>query len=741
MSGRSHLLNVLRESLRNPGLIFRMLTRRNFRILLKAIRNENPATIVSNFHQALIRLRPAILAEKQSGRKVVWQVERADLVDHRYLFVAGWAISPVKITGCAFVTSDEREVDLLLGPVRDEIRDIYRNWQSWDMLSFRRMIDLGHDPEYIGKRGKIRVRLESGMEEIAVAFQAAANHENLDLDDQYQKFLLRNHTQTINRKDGRQLRDFAFQPLISLITPVYNVEPKWLNLCIESVLAQVYDNWELCLYDDHSTHQATLDCLAKWQEKDPRIKIKLGARNQNISIASNEAIKMATGEFVGILDHDDELTSDALYEMIGVLNEHPDADLIYSDEDKLELDGTFTRPHFKPDFNLDLLRSNNYICHFTVIRKSVGDRVGWFSPGLEGSQDHDLILKVVDTSSEDKIIHIPKVLYHWRRIPGSTAESYHSKHYAFEAGRLAVERHLERNHLPAQVVKSEYAGAYRVIWDLDPSRSVTIIIPFRDKISLLQRCVDSILQKTAYANYEILLISNNSREEGTFRYLEEICRQNRKVRMLEWNHAFNYSAINNFAVQSIDMDYVLFLNNDTEVINEDWLTEMMRHIQRPDVGAVGAKLYFPDGSLQHAGVVLGLGGAAGNILSGSDGTTMGYQYRAVVSHNLSACTGACLLVKRALFQDIGGFDAVHLGISYNDVDLCLRIREKGFLIVYTPEARLYHYESATRTSDHMDEQFWRERDYFRTRWKHFLNDPFYNPNLTLDKADFSLRIS
>ncbi len=741
MSGRSHLLNILRESLRAPGLIFRMLTRRNFRILLKALRNESPATIVSNFHQALIRLRPVILAGKQSGRKVVWQVERADLVDHRYLFVAGWAIAPVKITGCAFVTSDEREVDLLLGPVRDEIRDIYRNLQSWDMLSFRRMIDLGHDPDYIGKRGKIRVRLESGMEEIPVTFQAAANHENLDLDDQYQKFLLQNHTKNINEKDGRRLEEFAFQPLISLITPVYNVDPRWLNLCIESVIAQVYDNWELCLYDDGSTNGATLQCLASWQEKDPRIRIKLGTLNQNISIASNEAVKMATGAFVGILDHDDELTTDALYEIVKVLNDHPEAELIYSDEDKVELDGTLTRPNFKPDFNLDLLRSNNYICHFTVIRKEIGDKVGWFSAGLEGSQDHDLILKVVDATSESKIFHIPKVLYHWRRIPGSTAESYNSKHYAFEAGRLAVERHLQRNQLPAKVVKSEYAGSYRVIWDLDSSQVVSIIIPFRDRVELLRQCVSSILEKTSYPAYEILLVNNNSREDNTFRYLDEICQRHPNIRCIEWNKPFNYSAINNFAVQSTDTDYVLFLNNDTEVINEDWLTEMMRHIQRPDVGAVGAKLYFPDGSLQHAGVVLGLGGAAGNVLSGSDGTTMGYQYRAVVSHNLSACTGACLLVKRPLFQDIGGFDAIHLGISYSDIDLCLRIRENGFLIVFTPESRLYHYESASRTPDHMDEQFFRERDYFRTRWKDFLNDPFYNPNLTLDKADFSLRIS
>jgi O-antigen biosynthesis protein len=744
MSDKLSLIAILRESVRNPRLLFLMLNRRNARILLKAIRQENFKTIIQNFGQALLRLNSVIQAGNRSGSESIWQVERSDLISQRYLFLRGWMISPLKISGCRFVADGQPERPLLLGPVRDEIKEVYWYCKGWDHKSFRKVIDLGPEADQGLDQIMLRFDLEPGQLDISVSIQPLDSQTDMDLDDQYQIFQLQNQTTPgdLALKQDRSGK-FRYRPLISIITPVYNVKSQWLDRCIESVRNQVYDHWELCLYDDKSTNQATIQCLAGWQNKDPRIRIRLGARNQNISAASNEAIKMATGEFVGLLDHDDELTPDALYEVVKVLNDQPDADLIYSDEDKLELDGTFTRPHFKPDFNLDLLRSNNYICHFTVIRKSVGDRVGWFTPGLEGSQDHDLILKVVDATTEDKIIHIPKVLYHWRRIPGSTAESYNSKHYAFEAGRLAVERHLKRKHWPAQVVKSEYAGLYRVVWNLDSSRMVTIIIPFRDQVELLKQCVTSILEKTNYPAYEILLVNNNSREDNTFRYLDELCQRYPNIRSMEWNKPFNYSALNNDAVQLVNTEYVLFLNSDTEVINDDWLTEMMRHGQRPDVGAVGAKLYYPDGTLQHAGIIVGLGGAAASILDGSDGLTFGYQGRGVVTHNLSACTGACLLVKRQVFLEIGGFDATNLVVSYNDVDLCLRLNEKGYRIVFNPYTRLVHHVSATRTTNHLetgDQDFIRERDYFRTRWKHFLNDPFYNPNLALDKADFSLRI-
>ncbi|MBI4650254.1 glycosyltransferase [Candidatus Desantisbacteria bacterium] len=432
-----------------------------------------------------------------------------------------------------------------------------------------------------------------------------------DIYKNYYQFLqLHKLTRTDVNKIIEECEDFEYKPKISIITPVYNVEPKCLNKCINSVIAQYYQNWELCLYDDASTNCSTIKCLEKWQNKDERIKIKFGEKNLNISGASNEAIKIATGEFFGLLDNDDELTPDALYEIVNALNKDNSIDFIYSDEDKLEMNGTLSGPYFKSNFNLDLFLSNNYICHFSVIRKTIGNKAGWFRTGYEGSQDYDLFLRIIDHTRN--IYHIPKVLYHWRRIPGSTASMYYNKSNANIASIKALTDYIKRNNIKGEVVNGIWPGTFRIKRTIISESLVSIIIPFNDKVELLRRCVNSILKKTDYRNFEIILISNNSEKKETFSFVEKLIQQNNNIKYFEYNIPFNFSKINNWAVEQAKGEYILLLNNDIEVISREWLNSMVEHIQREEVGAVGACLLFPDNTIQHAGIILGAGGIANN---------------------------------------------------------------------------------------------------------------------------------
>jgi GT2 family glycosyltransferase len=531
------------------------------------------------------------------------------------------------------------------------------------------------------------------------------------------------------------------RPLFSILTPVYNTAAPWLREALESVCNQVYQEWELCLVDDGSTRQETLDVLEEFRERDPkRIKYARLPGNSGIAVASNTAARLATGAFLALLDHDDVLTPDALLEMALRLEQAPEADLLYSDEDKLTMAGGRVQPFYKPDFAPELLLAQNYLCHFSAIRTSVFWDVGGFHEGVDGSQDFDLFLRVTEVAR--RVEHIPKILYHWRMVPGSTAADISAKDGPWhESSRQALRAAIARRNWQAAVTNGLLPDTYRVKFAVAPTEQVTIIIPTKDKVELLRVCIESIRKHTTHPSYEILVISNNSEREETYAYLES-ARRDKILRFLRYDVPFNYAAINNFAVQHCDSPYLLFLNNDTEVTNAEWLTSMLEFAQQQAIGAVGAKLLYPDGTIQHAGIVLGIGGVAGHSHRYLPEHSPGYFGQLNVIRNYSAVTAACLLTRREVFDAVGGFNE-DLAVAFNDVDFCLEIRKAGYRIVYTPYARLYHYESASRGSDttlENAERFRTETAYMVAKWGPLLwHDPYYNPNLTLCREDFSLK--
>jgi GT2 family glycosyltransferase len=531
--------------------------------------------------------------------------------------------------------------------------------------------------------------------------------------------------------DFDRLRDesraFDYQPCVSIITPVFNTPLPWLEECVQSVLNQVYEKWELLLVDDNSDAPDLLKFLPELAARDSRIILAKNVRRGGISAASNRGLELAQGEWVGFLDHDDLLEPDALFQHVKWLQEHRDADLIYSDEDKLTDDG-LDSPIFKPDWSPDYFLSCNYICHFTLIRAGVLGQVGGFRSEFDGAQDYDLFLRVIERTT--RIDHIPRVLYHWRRSRASTADNIRRKPGSLETGRLALEAHLERQAARGHVTVDWRTHAYWIKRDLAEAKPISIIIPVRDRVELLARCLDSIARETTYAPYEIVIVDNDSQSEEARAYLSGL-----KHRVLNYSGPFNFSAINNFAVEQTDNPWLLFLNNDTEVIDGNWLTTMAEHIQRPEVGAVVPRLLYPDDTVQHGGIVVGVGGIAEHAFRGFPAEAPGVCRQLQVTRNYSAVTGACLLTRRDVFNKVRGFDEERLPVTFSDVDLCLKIRRAGYLIVYTPFARLYHHESGTRrrTVEPM------ETGVMRERWEAVLNDdPYYNPNLSRERADFSL---
>jgi GT2 family glycosyltransferase/predicted CoA-binding protein len=532
-------------------------------------------------------------------------------------------------------------------------------------------------------------------------------------------------------KAAENIERFTYKPTISIIMPVHNVSKEHLSKALDSVLNQYYPFWELCICDDASAVPDVRSVLEDYAASDKRIKVVFSEKNGGIAVASNLALKLASGEFIGLLDHDDEITPDAVYEVVKTLQE-VNADLIYSDEDKLDPEGSRYDPFFKPAWSPDLLFSCNYISHFGVYRRSIIDREGAFRGGFDGSQDYDLALRFTDKT--DKIVHIPKILYHWRKVTGSAAASRRSKPYAYEAARMALADTLRRRGIEGVVTTENSLGFYRVKRELVSAGKVSIIIPTRDRLEFLQKCIDSIESKTEYKNYEIVIVNNASREKATLEYLG---RTPHKV--IHDAGPFNFSRLNNKAAKEADGEYLLLLNNDIEVISGEWLSAMIEHAQRPEVGAVGAKLLYPDDRIQHAGVVLGIGGMAGHSHKSTNGYRgFGYFNFPNIIRNYSAVTAACLMVRRALFEDFGGLDEDNLPVAFNDVDLCLRLRRAGYLVVYTPYALLYHKESASRGyAINTDED-----SYLMTKWrKEILSDPYYNPTLTLKTEDFSIDFS
>jgi glycosyltransferase involved in cell wall biosynthesis len=538
---------------------------------------------------------------------------------------------------------------------------------------------------------------------------------------------------------------FEYRPKISLITSVWNTDNKWLKLAIESVLNQVYDNWELCLTVSGATQPQVREVLEQYAQKDSRIKVKLLGQNLGAAAASNEALTLATGEFIGLLGHEDELAYFALYECIKLLNQEPQADMIYSDEDRITDRGKRSVPSFKPDWSPDMLLSCQYIGHLGIYRKKVMDEIGGFRADYEGTQDYDMVLRFVEKTNE--IYHIPKVLYHRRIDPESTASGSKDELSADLTAKKAIGNYLTRNNIGGKVVDGYWPGSYRVRHQIVGDPLVSIIIPSKDNTGVLRTCIDSIIHRTDYDNFDILIVDNGSNDSKTLDYYREIG-SNPKVKILHYDRPFNFSALNNYAASQAKGEHLLFLNDDTEVISPEWLSAMIEHSQRKEVGAVGAKLLFPDGTIQHCGVILGLSpfkgyGVAGHAYSGHPDHP-GYMGRVNIISNYSAVTAACIMLKKQVFEEIGGFDE-NLAFAYNDVDLCLKIRRKGYLIVYTPYAQLYHHESRTRgyeDTPEKQERFLKEIEYIRARWGYLIDegDPYYNQNLTLGRPDFSLRV-
>lgn len=560
------------------------------------------------------------------------------------------------------------------------------------------------------------------------------------------KAWFKRQTPTKEALKAQREREFAYAPKISIVVPLYRTPETYLTELIESVKKQTYGNWELCLSDGSGEDSPIAGLLARYEAEEDRIKVVSHKEPLKISENTNAALEIASGDFIAFADHDDLLAPNALYECVNLLNNEPSTEMFYTDEDKVDMSGKeHFMPHFKSDFNIDLLRSVNYICHLLVVKREVFEAAGMLAPEFDGAQDYDFILRCVERTSE--IRHIPKVLYHWRAHKDSTAENLGSKDYAFEAGRKAIQAHYDRTGIPAEARKMQINDLYfyRSKYRLTESPLVSVIIPNKDHTADLDKCIRSLEEKNAYKNIEYIIVENNSEEKETFAYYEELEKRCPRAKVLYWEEKrFNFPAINNFGAKHASGEYLLFLNNDTEIMNEDSIEELLGYCMRKDVGAVGARLYYEDGTIQHAGVIVGLGGVAGHAFPAYPHDAVGYFGRIVMAQDYSAVTAACIMVKKSVFEETGGFDE-GFAVAFNDIDLCLKIREKGWLIVYNPYAELSHYESKSRGYEDTEEKVKRfnsEIDLFLKKWKGFLEqgDPYYNPNLTLSRGDFSLDV-
>jgi GT2 family glycosyltransferase len=547
-------------------------------------------------------------------------------------------------------------------------------------------------------------------------------------------------TDTDRKKIKARISRLPNTPLISIVMSVHNRPLGMIKEVIQSVKDQLYPNWELCIADDASTDKALRELLQECAEKDPRIKVMFRDQNGHISAASNSALELVSGEYIALLANDDLLREHALFCVAQTIVDHPDASLIYSDEDKIDQSGRRYDPYFKSDWNPDLFLSHNMISHTGVYRADLVRKLGGFREGYEGAQEYDLALRCTEQLKPQQIVHIPRVLYHWRSHTGSTGQAGSEKGYALLAGERALNDHFIRVGVSAKAELLDF-GMYRVRYDIpQPAPLISLIIPTRNGLKLIKQCIESITTKTSYKNYEILIVDNNSDDAQTLDYFATLVGDSR-IRVLRDERPFNYSALNNSAVLHAQGEYVGLINNDIEVITPQWLDEMMSLAAQPGVGAVGARLWYQNDTLQHGGVISGLGGVAGHSHKHLPKGIPGYFFRAQLIQTLSAVSAACLVIKKNIYQEVGGLDETNLKVAFNDVDFCLRVREAGYRNIWTPYADLYHHESATRGYEDTPEKQLRFRNevlYMRKRWGDtLLNDPAYSPNLTLEREDFS----
>lgn len=519
-----------------------------------------------------------------------------------------------------------------------------------------------------------------------------------------------------------------YRPLFSIIIPTYNVNRELLSECLDSIINQSYDNFEVCIADDCSSLKETRETLEEYRKKDKRIKVKYRERNGMISAASNSALGLSKGEFIVLVDNDDIIEKDSLYYIALALNKNKDYDLIYTDEDKIDFKGNIMEPHFKPDYSPDTFMAVNYICHLTCIRKKLVDKIGGFRSEYDGSQDYDLFLRILDNT--DRVYHIPKVLYHWRQTPTSTAGYLGNKSYAYVAGKKALEDTLKRRRIKGKVIDNPRVSTYLIKYE-NNNELISIIIPMKDKANITRKCLTSIYEKSNYRNFEVILIDNNSSEQDTFDMIQEYDNKYDNFRCIRLECEFNYSYVNNKGVAVAKGEYILFLNNDTEVIDGNFLEDMLGYARQEHVGCVGIKLLYPDKLVQHAGVVLGYGGFAGHIYVALSDDDNGLFGRLTMPYNYTAVTAACLMVSKKKFLAVGGFDE-NLKVALNDVDLNLKILNKGYYNVCLSHIKMYHYESKSRgyeASNEKHNRFLKEQAYMKDKWKDILdNDKYFSKN-------------
>lgn len=604
-------------------------------------------------------------------------------------------------------------------------------WQIWRDLQAQEKTRKVAAKELLLQRYNHTFRVDSGQAGIG---------------DGYEEWIARNEMPEFSGLDALTAlpESFSLKPTVSVVMPAYNTAEAFLRQAIESVLAQSYPHWELCIADDASTEPHVRAVLEEYMRRDPRIKVVFREENGHISAASNSALALASGEYVALLDHDDELVRHALHLVVEAINQNPSAQILYSDEDKIDEQGKRADPHFKPDWNPDLFFSQNYVSHLGVYRRELLQCAGGFRTGVEGSQDQDLLLRCLPHVHPAGIVHIPKVLYHWRIVQGSTALACGEKSYTTEAGIKVLQDFFSaQGRQDVTVENGLVPNTYRVRYPVpQPEPLVSLLIPTRDKLELLEPCIRSILDKTTYRNYEIVILDNESAEAATLEFFKHIQAVDSRVKVLPYHQPFNYSALNNYGVQQARGELIGLVNNDIEVISPEWLSEMVSHALRPEIGCVGAKLYYEDETIQHAGVIVGLGGVAGHSHKYFPRQSSGYFHRLKIVQNLSAVTAACLLVRKSVYEQVGGLEEDGLRIAFNDVDFCLKVREAGYRNLWTPYAELFHYESKSRGAEDTREKierFNKEIEFVKTKWGELLRrDPCYSPNLTLAREDFSL---
>ncbi|MCC8060475.1 MAG: glycosyltransferase family 2 protein [Clostridiales bacterium] len=697
----------------------------------------------------------------------------------------GWVIGKTPQPQVEFRVLDQEKKEIefrCVGTRRDDVSQIYykqvydrdfgfdiqfpyeRGRDYWLLIRCDgRTARIRYNEELIAKRASVaHKRLEKihdlmNMETVRVAWEFGKKHglralflksrhkiQGLDNDYDYAEWydLTKPTPEELERERSEAL---PVRPLLSIVIPAWKTPERYLREMLDSILAQTYENWEACVVNGSPAGSGRVvdKVMREYMARDKRFHYQDLGDNLGIAGNTNAAMELASGEYIVLADHDDTLPEHALYEVAAAINMHPDCELIYSDEDKLDMDGgALFDAHFKPDFNPDLLTSVNYICHLLVVKRSLLERVGGFRHEFDGAQDYDFIFRCTEQAKE--IYHIPRVLYHWRCHQDSTASNPESKLYAFEAGSRAILAHYERCGIRAEKVeKGVDYGIYHTYFAIEGEPLVSVIIPNKDHAGDLDLCIRSIVEKASYKNIEFLVIENNSTEKETFAYYETIRREFPNVRVVTWEREFNYSAINNFGATFAHGKYLLFLNNDTELIEPRLFEEMLGFCQRDDVGVVGARLLYQDDTIQHAGVVIGFGGIAGGTFIGLHKAENSYFHRAMCAQDYSAVTAACMMTKADLFQQVGGFTE-ELAVAFNDIDYCMKVRAADKLVVYAPYALMYHYESKSRGLEDTPEKvarFNREIAVFARRWPDILKngDPYYNPNLTLRKSNFALR--